>query len=86
MCNHFFLCVMWQSHGLLTSTDEEGVGHEGLEVVDLLSSLLSIKLAEFKFNSLRKNNRGKFSYIDGFKRRGQSLLESNHVTKRQQYS
>ena len=77
------------SHGLLTSTDEEGVGHEGLEVVDLLRSLLSIKLAELKFNSLRKKNReskGRFSCIDGFKRQGQSLLEGNHVTKRQQYS
>ena len=48
----------------------------------MLSSLLSIKLAELKFNSLRKKKRGRFSYIDGFKRQGQSLLESNHVTKR----
>ena len=47
----------------------------------MLSSLLSIKLAELKFNSLQKK-RGRFSYIDGFKRQGQSLLESNHVTKR----
>lgn len=48
-----------QSHGALTSTDEEGVGHEGLEVVDLLSGLLSIKLAELKFDSLKKKNTGK---------------------------
>lgn len=48
-----------QSHGALTSTDEEGVGHEGLEVVDLLGGLLSIKLAELKFDSLKKKNTGK---------------------------
>ena len=60
-----------QSHGALTSTDEERVGHEGLEVVDLLSGLLSIKLAELKFDSLKKKNTGKvkkkgFSCINGF--------------------
>ena len=48
-----------QSHGALTSTDEEGVGHEGLEVVDLLSGLLSIKLAELKFDSLKRKTQEK---------------------------
>lgn len=39
----------------LTSTDEEGVWHEGLEEVDLFGSLLSIQLPQLKLNSLQGN-------------------------------
>ena len=37
---------------MVTSTDEEGVGHEGLEESHLLKCLLSLQLPQFKLHSL----------------------------------
>ena len=37
----------------LTSTDEERVGHEGLEEVHLLQGLLCLKLTQLKLNRLK---------------------------------